>query len=177
MDEEWIVAGKNRALVKPRGADRRVKFGVKRRERFLEHLAATCNVTASAEAAGISFSAAYRARMKDPEFRADWQLALEQGYARLEAALLERAARGADRARLAGDGAIEGPDSPEEIDWDKAIQLLTLHGKRLAGTAKPIGRTPGRAPIELVAVAFIKRMKALGVRPEALPEALPEARR
>jgi hypothetical protein len=40
--DDWIVPGKNRRLVKPRGADRRVKFGKARRETFLGHLAATC---------------------------------------------------------------------------------------------------------------------------------------
>jgi hypothetical protein len=36
--DDWIVPGKNRRLVKPRGADRRVKFGKARRETFLGHL-------------------------------------------------------------------------------------------------------------------------------------------
>jgi DNA-binding transcriptional LysR family regulator len=59
MDEEqeWTVHGKNRRLVKPQGVDKRVKFGAKRQAIFLEHLAATCNVTASAaaEALGVAF--------------------------------------------------------------------------------------------------------------------------
>jgi hypothetical protein len=89
--KDWIVPGKNRRLVKPRGADRRVKFGKARREIFLGHLAATCNVTASAKAAGISLSAVYRCRMRDAAFREAWDQTLQQGYARLEAALLLRA--------------------------------------------------------------------------------------
>ena len=87
-EEEEIVPGCNRGLHK-----RRNLFGKKRRETFLEHLAATCNVTASAAVAEVSVSTVYANRMKDAEFRDGWRAALEQGHAQLEAALLARAAR------------------------------------------------------------------------------------
>ena len=50
---------------------------------FLGHLAATCNVTAAAEAAGFSTTAIYTRRMKEPGFAERWEAALKQGYARL----------------------------------------------------------------------------------------------
>ena len=161
MEEEWIVPGKNRRLVKPRGADRRVKFDKRRRLVFLEHLAATCNVTASAEAAGVSWSAVYRCRMREPDFREDWREALEQGYALLEAALLEQALGGG--RRIAAE--LEGPEAPPEIDWNKAMELLRNHGRHMGGRAEA-PRTPARVPIEEVAKKLIARMKALGVRVE-----------
>jgi hypothetical protein len=162
--KEWIVPGKNRRLVKPRGVDRRVKFGRKRQRTFLEHLAATCNVTASAAAAGVSFSAVYRCRMRDPEFRAAWKEALEQGYALLEAALLERAMRLGARIPVSGDLQVDGPDAPQEVDWDKGLELLKNHQRRIAGTTET-GRAPTRVSIEEVAAKLIGKMKALGVRP------------
>lgn len=163
-EEQWIVPGKNRRLVKPRGQDRRVKLVKARRETFLEHLAATCNVTASAEAAGVSFSAVYRCRMRDPGFQEEWKDALEQGYARLEAALLERAMRGEGRAQIDGDKEVEGPDAPAEVDWDKGIELLRNHQRGLAGRTTNY-RTPRRVPPEQLAAKLVRKLKALGVRP------------
>ena len=94
---ERIIPNTNRRLQVSR--TRRKLFGKARQEAFLEHLAATCNVTASAAAADICVGSVYRERMRNPEFRAAWGQALEQGYARLEAALLARAAAGGRYAR------------------------------------------------------------------------------
>ncbi|MBU0556048.1 MAG: hypothetical protein KKD64_16855 [Alphaproteobacteria bacterium] len=94
---------------------------------FLTELAATCNVRAAAAAAGFSTTAIYNRRMRSAEFAAAWALALDQGYARIETALVElasarlcalvsggeaggvaRAAEGtADGGKSAG-GAVEG---------------------------------------------------------------------
>jgi len=161
-DGDWIVPGKNRRLVKPRGVDRRVKFGKARREAFLEHLAATCNVTASAAAVGISFSAIYRCRMRDPEFREAWVQALEQGYARLEAALLLRATSGGAAPEVRGDLADAGPETVEEIDWVKGLELMRLRA-RLPDGRVPGGGAPQRAPFDEVAAKLVKRLKAMGV--------------
>ncbi len=163
-EQEWIVPGKNRRLVKPRGRDRRVKLGKEKRAIFFEHLAATCNVTASAEAAGVSFSAVYRCRMRDPGFREDWKAALEQGYARLEAALVERALRGDGRSKVRGDLSLESPDAPEEVDWTKGMELLRKRERALAGQSTN-HRLPQRVPIEEVAAKLVRRLKALGVTP------------
>jgi hypothetical protein len=166
LDEEWIVPGKNRRLVTPRGQDRRVKFVKAKREVFLEHLAATCNVTASAEAAGVSLSAVYRCRMRDAEFRDDWALALGQGYARLEAALLRRAMQGERRTPVNGDLTVAGPDAPDEVDWDKGMMLLRHHQRGLEDARPGTRRLPQRVPIEEAAARLVRRLKALGVRPE-----------
>ena len=58
---------------------------------FLTELAATCNVRAAAAAAGFSTTAIYNRRMRSAEFAAAWALALDQGYARIETALVELA--------------------------------------------------------------------------------------
>ncbi len=162
MDGEWIVPGKNRRLVRTGGGDRRVKFTPARRELFLENLAASCNVTASAAAAGVSFSAAYRCRMRDPEFRAAWAEAIDQGYAMLEAGLLEQAMRRRRDAEAEEDEAA-GPEEPPEVDWDKALQLLRNRQGGNGGGGEG-QRAPRRVPVEELAANLIRRMKALGVK-------------
>src|SRR5687767_12423732 len=72
---------------------------------FLDSLAASCNVTLSAQAAGFSKEAIYRRRRTDAGFAARWQAALEQGYARIEIALVRRAAD-------ALEGFAPDPDTP-----------------------------------------------------------------
>lgn len=162
-EERQIVPGCNRTLhVRKR---RHAYFGKTRRAAFLEHLAATCNVTASAETAGVSVSAVYANRMRDPEFREDWRAALEQGYARLEAALIARVARGDGRAEVRGDKTVVGPEAPEEVDWDKAMELLKHHQRGLAGRATGNRARPALVPIEQVAAKLVRKLKALGVRP------------
>ena len=71
--------------------------------------------------------------MEDPVFRADWGRALEQGYARLEMIILERAMRGGEPIALSGDG-----EAPEGEPWDRdlALHLLREHKRGLAGIGK-----------------------------------------
>lgn len=162
--KDEIVPNCNRRLQKRR--KRHNLFGKRRRAIFLEHLAATCNVQASAAAAGVAVSTVYANRMRDADFRADWQAALEQGYARLEAALIERAMRG-ERREIKGDRIVEGPDSPAEIDWEKGMELLRHHQRGLMGTARHNpAHMPKRAPIDRVTEKLVRKLRALGVRPE-----------
>lgn len=58
---------------------------------FFGHLALTCNVTRSAAAAGFSATRMFQKRRDEPDFARKWQAALEQGHARLEALLVQRA--------------------------------------------------------------------------------------
>ncbi len=60
-------------------------------DRFLTALAGTCNVRMAAEAVGTSATSAHARRRADPGFARAWNQALEVGYARIEAALVESA--------------------------------------------------------------------------------------
>ncbi|WP_432814112.1 hypothetical protein [Sphingorhabdus sp.] len=60
------------------------RLNMKIRAQFLDHLAQTANVSASARAAGVKGSAVYAERRRTPAFRDAWALALAEGYARLE---------------------------------------------------------------------------------------------
>jgi hypothetical protein len=160
---------------------RRKLFGKARQEAFLEHLAATCNVTDSAAAADICVGSVYRERMRNPLFREAWGLALEQGYARLEAALLARAASGASRPRVKGDkivgagagidgGVDGGVDEAGAVDWDKAMDLLRQHRRGLDGAPRRGGHVTRRVGIEALRAKVIKKLKAIGYKVEAPEE-------
>jgi phosphoglycolate phosphatase-like HAD superfamily hydrolase len=58
---------------------------------FLDHLAESSNVTASANAAGVTSSAIYRERRRNAEFAGRWHQALCEGFVRLETELLSEA--------------------------------------------------------------------------------------
>jgi len=139
----------------------------RRRRIFLDHLAATCNVTASAVAAGLHWSGAYSLRRNDPEFAAQWQAALETGYARLEAMLIDRAA-GAG-AEPAGEDSPEAeaatPPKPQEMDTDLALNLLRLRRAPIKGSARGNFK-PQRAGKDDLLKALMKQLKVLRRRIE-----------
>lgn len=162
MEEEGeIVPGCSRVLHRRRKRNNR--FGKKRKEIFLEHLAATCNVTESAAEAGVAVSTVYANRMRDPEFRDDWMAAVQQGYARLEAEALE--SRRIERAEVRGDKIVERANG---LSFDEKMQLLRHHQRALAGTTQRNRPAPARVPIDQVAARLVKKLKALGVRPDGI---------
>lgn len=113
-------------------------------ELFLDSLAASCNVTWSAKAAGFSKEAFYKRRRRDPRFAERWQAALAQGYARLEAALVKAAV-----------DTMEGraPDSDIPIppmSVRDAVAILKLHRDSVHSVGKRPGwRGPPRALAEV----------------------------
>ena len=99
---------------------------------FLDHLAASCNVSWSAAEAGFSTVTVYNHRRTDPAFAAKWEAALEQGYLRLETELVGTATAYLDRLKL-------DPDLPlKAMSVRDAISLLGMHRTRGIGTG------PGR---------------------------------
>lgn len=74
-----------------------VSFTPKRKARFLKILADTGNVTAAADAVGISRMNAYLHREKDEEFRTGWDEAIERAIDELEHAVRDRAIKGVER--------------------------------------------------------------------------------
>lgn len=123
-----------------------------RRAAFLDHLAASCNVARSAEAAGMKGDSAYALRRKDPDFAEAWNAALAAGYARLEGMLIERAA-----------GGPSDPGAPA-IDSELALSLLRHHRGPLQGRPRGGGPKPRVASMEEVRAAIAKQLKALNKR-------------
>lgn len=97
-------------------------FTAAKKQTFLDHLAGCCNVSRAAEAAGVHFATVFRHRLSDPAFGQAFTEALETGYEALEAAMLERAAKGGYRP---GDGA-EGVPGPETVDTALAQFMLSV---------------------------------------------------
>lgn len=94
---------------------------------FLDHLAASCNVSLSAEAAGFSRFELYKRRRRDPAFAKRWQAALAQGYARIEAALVRRAID-------ALEGLSPDPDTPiPTMTVEQAMKVLDGHRNTVEG--------------------------------------------
>lgn len=127
---------------------------------FLEWFAATCNVKLSAEKAGFNYKTVFKHRMNDQRFAEAWDRALRQGYARLEAKVLETKIR---EAPIGIDGDLDAPEL-EEVDMMTAIQLLREHKRGLgegipAGRARKEGRRPRVASNAEVKAALIERLK------------------
>jgi len=154
--ETAVQGGINRAL-QVRAAPREA-FGAEKRQVFLDHLAACCNVTRAAEAAGVGVSTVYDARRRDPAFAEQWAQALELGYATLEALLIERAAGGGGYA----PGATPVP-GPETIDTALALDLLRLH-RNLKAPRATGGAPPRRASEEALAASILAKLDVLEKR-------------
>ena len=99
-------------------------------QEFLAELAATCNVAASARAVGISEKTVYKKRALDPEFRAAWDAALDQGYARLEMTMLRRATHGTFKTEWHGGKRV---GRSKEFSDRLGFQLLNLHRASVMG--------------------------------------------
>jgi hypothetical protein len=96
-------------------------------EKFLDQLAASCNVSAAAEAAGFTRYSTYKRRRRDPAFARRWQAAIEQGYARIEAMLVERASNSLE-------GFAPDPDTPiPQMSVKEILAVLANHRRTVQG--------------------------------------------
>lgn len=137
---------------------------------FLDALGASCNVTMAAAAAGFCKTALYRRRRDDPLFAGRWQAALEQGYLRLEMALVRRANELLE-GNLGDD--IADPDVPfADMTVRDAIAILQLHR---AAAKREGARLPGwRArprPLEEMRASILRKLEAIEAQRAAEEEA------
>lgn len=127
---------------------------------FLDHLAATCNVTRSCEAAGMRANGAYGLRRVDPGFAEQWRAALLTGYDRLEEALIQHAMRGLSDVEHG-----EVPETP--FDPAVAMALIKMHENRKQGLKKAGGPAVRRATEEETDAAILKQLAAISKRADA----------
>lgn len=101
-----------------------VKWTKLKETAFLEHLSLSSNVAASERVADVPVGAAYRRRNASPVFRRNWELALKDGYSRLEHAMLDRALNGTPVVVVARDGT-----ETHRIEYSErtAMALLAAH--------------------------------------------------
>lgn len=84
---------------------------------FLDALAETSNVSASAKRAGIAIRVVYDLRRGSPDFAAKWQRALYEGYTNLEMEVL---------------GYLRAPGTKRKMDVTNALRLLAAHKDTVA---------------------------------------------
>jgi hypothetical protein len=103
------------------------RWTAEKQKLFVTRLAETGNVSASLAATGMSNAGLYRLRKRSAAFCAAWDAALDLGYARVEAMLLDRALNG--RRRVFREGKIV--DEFVECSDSLALSLVTQHRKRV----------------------------------------------
>ena len=123
---------------------------------FLDHLASTCNVLASAVAIGVGPRSVYNLRRRDPAFRASWIEAVECGYEMLETQLIGHALDGGGDQLVNGDVARTGA-----IDVKLALALLTAHRGRRDGTRGRDGPKLKVVSSEQTDASILKKLAAM----------------
>jgi hypothetical protein len=125
---------------------------------FLDHLAATANVTASSAACGFSPQALYARRRKDAAFQQRWDVALAQGYAHIEALLVQRAIE-------ALEGFAPDPQTPlviRDMTVKDALILLGHHRRTMEGLPRSRRKPWEReVPIEEVRQEILRKVEAI----------------
>lgn len=125
---------------------------------FLELLAATCNVRLAAREIGFSSTAIYKRRMRYPAFAALWAQAMEHGYARIEAQLVERATDSMVRIELEGDWEAGG----EPLSNAEMMNLLRLHRAEVRGGAPQAFGSQRAAPdLEVIRASILRKIEAI----------------
>ena len=127
---------------------------------FLTSLAETCNVTCSAEAAGVSVAGAYRRRKANAPFRAGWADAISAAYQRLELVLLERALNGTEKVVVRKDGSEERMRAYSD---QTALALLRMH----RDSAMEADRELSEAELDEVRQRLFDKLQRLRKRIEA----------
>ncbi len=108
-----------------------LKRDIKRKKKFLKHLAMSSHVTQSARAANIPISTLYLWRERDAEFLEDWLIALSAGYELLEMELLHRARNGVEKPVFRNGEKVA---TVKEYDNGLAFRLLMAHKDLVAKT-------------------------------------------
>lgn len=149
-----------------------------KRVAFLEHLAATCNVAASARAVGMAPRGAHALKARDAVFAADWAGAIEAAYETLEARLLAYALGDAGREPEAesdadsegGADGVAGGDAeaaPRGAHFDPRVAVQALGFRRRDAGAGGRGPSCKRATIAEVEAALVAKLEAIARRGQA----------
>lgn len=143
------MIGGNRHCPLQKRRERKDGLTVAKRPAFLAELEASCNVRRACDAVGISKSAAYGMRLRDPVFAAAWSAALERGCETLRALMLSRALGTADAELIADNaaGADVVPRDPEPMSDEMRLKVLQICRASAEGQQ---GRGNWRQPRALV---------------------------
>ena len=177
---ELVVRGSNGRRVQI-GRARAHQWTARVEARFLGALAATCTVKAACAEVGMHAPSAYGHRKRWRAFAEAWDAAIDEGYARIEIALLERG------CNLFSDPEEIGPieDNPiAAMTAAEAIHLLHMHKHQVHALGKPPGKSWRVPPTMdqvrdsiLRKIAAIERAEAIPPEQRAADEAAYAARR
>jgi hypothetical protein len=126
----------------------------RKKERFLDTLARTANVTEATRACGMCRDAAYNLRRRDAGFRRDWEKALVEALDVLADRLLEYGLNGAT-VKIRYQGKVV--DEEVRFDPKMALSLLRLH----RDTAVRVRDEAAELPVDRDALARDLREKLL----------------
>jgi hypothetical protein len=132
--EELVVRGSNGRRTQIARA-RLKQWSPRTEARFLQVLAATCNVKAACAAVGLTAVSAYAHAKRWQGFAERWRAAVEIGYIRIEARLLAQL-----DANPFSDGGVDAEAEMPAMTVAEALQLLNMHKHAVHG----IGGRPGR---------------------------------
>jgi hypothetical protein len=125
-------------------------------ELFFDVLAASCNVRMATAETGFTTPTVYRQRRLRPEFAARWGAALEQGYARLEMALVEAACDTLEGVEFDSERPIP------KMTVEQAMNVLRAHRNAVEGDGKSgPGRYSRRRSFKEVRDSIIKKIEAI----------------
>jgi hypothetical protein len=132
---------------------------------FLDHLAATCNVTASAAACGFTATAVYKRRRRDPAFHERWKAALVQGAVRLSALLLQRAIESLE-------GFAPDADTPiPAMTVNEALAVLTHHRREVEGGPRSRRQWARPRSLDEMRGSILAKLEAIAPTAPASPAA------
>ncbi len=141
-----------------------------KRAAFLEHLAATCNVAASARAVGMAPRGAHALKARDAVFAADWAAAIEAAYETLEARLLAYAlgeAEGESEAESEAEADGDAETESRGAHFDPRVAVQALGFRRRDAAAGGRGPSCKRATIAEVEAALVAKLDAIARRGQA----------
>lgn len=139
-------------------AVRKDGWTVERRRIFMETLAATCNVSEAARAAGKNLSSAYYHKRRDPGFAREWAQAMSIGYAELEALLLRQSLFGSEVEEVVLDpeGMVKSRKVKRGHPHAVGVRLWVQHRREVTETqaADQVDRPDGEEARERLRAAL-----------------------
>ena len=106
---------------------RRVRWTLTLESIFLDHLAATGDITAAARAINLHPSQAYYRLRTHPAFVEGWEAAIEAGYMSVEISMIGQLLSSDP------DVGLDQSTNGKPFDWDKALRLMAQRAARTAG--------------------------------------------
>ena len=133
-------------------------------DRFLAVLAATCNVKAACAEVGMTAASAYAHRQRWPAFAARWDRTVEEGFERLEIALLQNAENLFSSDELPPPETVMVP-----MTFQDAIHLLHMHKHGVLGLGKAPGqswRPPPSLSDPRIANSILRKIRIVAAMPD-----------